>query len=259
MIDQLNNGQILVEITGPPQGCRSPLCRARAGPQLTPLAIPSTHSGTPSPAPGRSGQCARERQLHRGPGARDWQPPASALPPHPPSPGRSPAPACSAAAAASRSPPRGSPARGPDTAAHSSQAPRSNQVGDARSQRCPLPGPSMKVEFAPLNIPLVRRLQTAAVLQWVLSFLLLGKDPAGSRALKTQARRRGAGGLRLLPRGQSLSRDVLRSSSPSRVSQNEQVKEGVAVNLGLFWILSPRAPRSECLFGNCFPLCLFFF
>ncbi|XP_040495803.1 2-acylglycerol O-acyltransferase 1 isoform X1 [Ursus maritimus] len=75
----------------------------------------------------------------------------------------------------------------------------------------------MKVEFAPLNIPLARRLQTAAVLQWVLSFLLLGKDPAGSRALKTQARRRGAGGLRLLPRGQSLSRDVLRSSSPSRV------------------------------------------
>ncbi|XP_030180023.1 2-acylglycerol O-acyltransferase 1 isoform X6 [Lynx canadensis] len=31
----------------------------------------------------------------------------------------------------------------------------------------------MKVEFAPLNIPLARRLQTAAVLQWVLSFLLL--------------------------------------------------------------------------------------
>ncbi|OBS76857.1 hypothetical protein A6R68_16681 [Neotoma lepida] len=31
----------------------------------------------------------------------------------------------------------------------------------------------MKVEFAPLNIPLARRLQTASVLQWVLSFLLL--------------------------------------------------------------------------------------
>ncbi|XP_027729633.1 2-acylglycerol O-acyltransferase 1 isoform X2 [Vombatus ursinus] len=33
----------------------------------------------------------------------------------------------------------------------------------------------MKVQFAPINIPLERRLQTAAVLQWVLSFLLLGQ------------------------------------------------------------------------------------
>ncbi|XP_077011379.1 2-acylglycerol O-acyltransferase 1 isoform X2 [Tamandua tetradactyla] len=33
----------------------------------------------------------------------------------------------------------------------------------------------MKVEFAPLNIPLARRLQTVAVLQWVLSFLLLAQ------------------------------------------------------------------------------------
>lgn len=32
----------------------------------------------------------------------------------------------------------------------------------------------MKIEFAPLNIPLRRRLQTAAVLQWVFSFLGLG-------------------------------------------------------------------------------------
>lgn len=52
----------------------------------------------------------------------------------------------------------------------------------------------MKVEFAPLNIPLARRLQTAAVLQWVLSFLLLGKDPARPRPRETQARRRSAGG-----------------------------------------------------------------
>nr|XP_017517224.2 2-acylglycerol O-acyltransferase 1 isoform X2 [Manis javanica] len=36
-------------------------------------------------------------------------------------------------------------------------------------------GRAMKVEFAPLNIPLARRLQTAAVLQWVLSFLLLAQ------------------------------------------------------------------------------------
>ncbi|XP_030772848.1 2-acylglycerol O-acyltransferase 1 [Rhinopithecus roxellana] len=33
----------------------------------------------------------------------------------------------------------------------------------------------MKVEFAPLNIPLARRLQTVAVLQWVLYFMLLGQ------------------------------------------------------------------------------------
>nr|XP_029511695.1 2-acylglycerol O-acyltransferase 2-A-like [Oncorhynchus nerka] len=33
----------------------------------------------------------------------------------------------------------------------------------------------MKIQFAPLNIPLRRRLQTAAVLQWVFSFLALGK------------------------------------------------------------------------------------
>ncbi|XP_051009979.1 2-acylglycerol O-acyltransferase 1-like [Acomys russatus] len=37
----------------------------------------------------------------------------------------------------------------------------------------------MKIEFAPLNIPLERRLQTAAVLQWVLSFLLLGEIGIG--------------------------------------------------------------------------------
>ncbi|XP_038842426.1 2-acylglycerol O-acyltransferase 2-A-like isoform X2 [Salvelinus namaycush] len=34
----------------------------------------------------------------------------------------------------------------------------------------------MKIQFAPLNIPLRRRLQTAAVLQWVFSFLALGKS-----------------------------------------------------------------------------------
>uniref|UniRef100_A0A8C0GMB1 2-acylglycerol O-acyltransferase 1 n=1 Tax=Chelonoidis abingdonii TaxID=106734 RepID=A0A8C0GMB1_CHEAB len=32
----------------------------------------------------------------------------------------------------------------------------------------------MKVEFAPINIPLARRIQTAAVIQWLFSFLLLG-------------------------------------------------------------------------------------
>lgn len=33
----------------------------------------------------------------------------------------------------------------------------------------------MKVEFAPLSVPLQRRLQTASVVQWVFSFLALGK------------------------------------------------------------------------------------
>lgn len=44
-------------------------------------------------------------------------------------------------------------------------------------RRCP-PGETMKLEFAPLNIPLARRLQTAAVLQWILTFVLMSKSPA---------------------------------------------------------------------------------
>lgn len=34
---------------------------------------------------------------------------------------------------------------------------------------------NMKINFAPLDLPLQRRLQTAAVLQWVFSFLGLGE------------------------------------------------------------------------------------
>lgn len=34
---------------------------------------------------------------------------------------------------------------------------------------------SMKIDFAPLDLPAHRRLQTAAVLQWVFSFLGLGE------------------------------------------------------------------------------------
>ncbi|KAG7282642.1 hypothetical protein CRUP_017568 [Coryphaenoides rupestris] len=34
----------------------------------------------------------------------------------------------------------------------------------------------MKIEFAPRDVPLHRRLQTAAVLQWVYSFLALGES-----------------------------------------------------------------------------------
>lgn len=36
---------------------------------------------------------------------------------------------------------------------------------------------SMKVRFAPVNVPLKRRIQTVAVLQWIFSFLLLGNSP----------------------------------------------------------------------------------
>lgn len=38
------------------------------------------------------------------------------------------------------------------------------------------PAAGMKVEFAPINVPLKRRIQTVAVLQWIFSFLLLGNS-----------------------------------------------------------------------------------
>lgn len=57
----------------------------------------------------------------------------------------------------------------------SSRAPRSNQVPEAGSWRSLLPGRTLKVEFAPLNIPLAERLQMATVLQRVLSFPLLAE------------------------------------------------------------------------------------
>ncbi|XP_015726817.1 2-acylglycerol O-acyltransferase 1 [Coturnix japonica] len=37
----------------------------------------------------------------------------------------------------------------------------------------------MKVRFAPINVPLKRRIQTVAVLQWIFSFLLLGQFCCG--------------------------------------------------------------------------------
>lgn len=104
----------------------------------------------------------------------------------------------------------------------------------------------MKLEFAPLNIPLARRLQTAAVFQWVLSFLLLGKNPARSGLARSRETPRSVG-LRLLPPRQSLSKDLLGPSNPpSPVSQNGQVKEGVWSYLGTpLRCLSPREPPSE--------------
>lgn len=95
----------------------------------------------------------------------------------------------------------------------------------------------MKVEFAPLNIPLARRLQTAAVLQWVLSFLLLGKDPRALPGAKIQASLFGAGGLRLLPRRQSLSKDALRSAFFPCKSEQEGQRGLWRANLGLLVFL----------------------
>lgn len=78
VINQLNHSEIPVEIPGPRLGCRSPRCRVRAGSQLILSASLAPNAercrwrlGAPANAP-------RARQLLRGPGARDWQPPASA-------------------------------------------------------------------------------------------------------------------------------------------------------------------------------------
>lgn len=226
VIDQLNSNQIPVEIPRPGQGCRSPRCRAPADSQLIPLGVPCAQQGA---LPRRSREPANApwaRQLLPGAGARDWQPPApaQARPPTqdkvqpPPAPGPPPpSPLCSAGS------PRGARIR---------PCISRRRCGAARFQAaagCPFPGGTMKVEFAPLNIPLARRLQTAAVLQWVLSFLLLGKDPARSRLRQIQAEHCGA------PRSVSPLLDspcprtclVRPSHPPSPVSQSWQVKEGV--------------------------------
>ncbi|XP_078514659.1 2-acylglycerol O-acyltransferase 2 [Lissotriton helveticus] len=46
------------------------------------------------------------------------------------------------------------------------------------SQSCRPRAPKMSIEFAPLSTPLERRLQTAAVIQWVYSFLALAQTCA---------------------------------------------------------------------------------
>lgn len=138
--------------------------------------------------PGESASAPRAPQLLLSPGPRDWQPPGSvpALPP--PKTKSSPRPVRGGrrllcARRAGRWPGR------PLTPCRRSGAARSQAaaLGAALASH----GRAMKVEFAPLNIPLARRLQTAAVLQWLLSFLLLGKD-AWPR--KIQAKPRGAWG-----------------------------------------------------------------
>lgn len=45
----------------------------------------------------------------------------------------------------------------------------------AEPQLVLFPHGNMKVQFAPMDVPLHRRLQTATVLQWVYSFLALGE------------------------------------------------------------------------------------
>lgn len=116
----------------------------------------------------------------------------------------------------------------------------------------------MKVEFAPLNIPLARRLQTAAVLQWVLSFLLLGKDPARSRAPRSRPVY-SVQGVSVSSLADSPCPRTRLDPPSSRVSQNKKVREGFGELTWDSWFFSPRAPRSEGLFGNCFPWDFFFF
>lgn len=60
-----------------------------------------------------------------------------------------------------------------------SGAQRAGAAAGARARRSAPPAllsDSMKVEFAPINVPLKRRIQTVAVLQWIFSFLLLGNN-----------------------------------------------------------------------------------
>ena len=138
--------------------------------------------------PGESANALWAPQLLPSPGARDWQPPASAPAGPPtqdqvqsaPSPGRSLPPLRPGA--------RSWPGR-PLTPCRRSGATRSQAT--ALSAALARHGRAMKVEFAPLNIPLARRLQTAAVLHWLLSFLLFGKD---AWPCKIQAKPRGAWG-----------------------------------------------------------------
>lgn len=193
VIDPLNNRQTPVEILGIPQGCRNPRCLARGhrvGSQGIPLRLPW--------APGRSNQCAPGAPAAPGPrraslatlSSARVRPPTQDKVQSPPTPGPPP-PSLSfslvphAGLGASGALPRGG----------------TEQRGSGRPRSAPSsPGRAMKVEFAPLNIPLARRLQTAAVLQWVLSFLLLGKNPARSRLRQIRVQPLRAWGLvRSLP------------------------------------------------------------
>lgn len=49
----------------------------------------------------------------------------------------------------------------------------------------------MELRFAPVNVPLQRRIQTVAVLQWIFSFLLLGNSLPPPALPQKEGERRG--------------------------------------------------------------------
>lgn len=79
VINQLNNSEIPVEIPGPGLGLHEPTLQGSGGQPADPFRRPLrlTRSAVAG-APGAPANAPGARQLLRGPGARDWQPPASA-------------------------------------------------------------------------------------------------------------------------------------------------------------------------------------
>lgn len=55
--------------------------------------------------------------------------------------------------------------------------------------------PGMALRFAPVSVPLERRIQTVAVLQWIFSFLLLGNSLPPPALPQEEGERRGGGFL----------------------------------------------------------------
>lgn len=51
--------------------------------------------------------------------------------------------------------------------------------------------PGMALRFAPVSVPLERRIQTVAVLQWIFSFLLLGNSLPPPALPQEEGERRG--------------------------------------------------------------------
>lgn len=55
--------------------------------------------------------------------------------------------------------------------------------------------PGMALRFAPVSVPLERRIQTVAVLQWIFSFLLLGNSLPPPALPQEEGERRGEEGV----------------------------------------------------------------